>query len=141
MSELQNTLDWFKQAIPEPTDMQKVIQLGCHMEEFAEMADSIDAKPLSWEVGHFSSLYKKTHDESVIEGVNKESLLDSLADQIVTAIGVAYMFGLDIESALAEVNRSNFSKFEDGKPVFDVNGKVTKGKNYTPPNLTGMIGK
>jgi predicted HAD superfamily Cof-like phosphohydrolase len=70
---------------------------------------------------------------------SKIELLDSLADQIVTAIGVAHMFGFDISGALAEVNRSNFSKFEDGKPVFDANGKITKGKNYTPPELTPYI--
>ena len=35
--------------------------------------------------------------------------------------------------------KTYFSKFEDGKPVFDANGKITKGKNYTPPDLTSYI--
>jgi predicted HAD superfamily Cof-like phosphohydrolase len=76
---------------------------------------------------------------SVIRDVNEIELLDSLADQIVTAIGVAHMMGFDILGALQEVNRSNFSKFEDGKAVFDENGKIRKGKDYTPPNLESFV--
>ena len=49
------------------------------------------------------------------------------------------MFGFDMQKALAEVVRSNFSKFENGKPVFDDNGKIKKGANYTPPQLQEFI--
>ena len=66
-------------------------------------------------------------------------LLDALCDQIVTAVGVAYMMGMDIESALAEVNRSNWSKFEGGVPVFNEQGKIAKGVEYTPPELSDYI--
>ena len=44
------------------------------------------------------------------------AVLDAICDQIVTAVGVAYMMGMDIEGALAEVNRSNWSKFKGGLP-------------------------
>lgn len=66
-------------------------------------------------------------------------LLDSLADQIVTATGVGTFLGMNVPGALAEVNRSNYSKFEDGEPVFNENKKVMKGKDYTPPDLTPYI--
>jgi predicted HAD superfamily Cof-like phosphohydrolase len=66
-------------------------------------------------------------------------LLDALCDQIVTAVGVAYMMGMDIEGALAEVNRSNWSKFEGGVPVFNEQGKIAKGVEYTPPELSDYI--
>lgn len=39
---------------------------------------------------------------------------------------------MNVPGALAEVNRSNYSKFEDGEPVFNENMKVMKGKDYTP---------
>lgn len=74
-----------------------------------------------------------------VQDVQPERLLDALVDQIVTAVGVGHMMGMDVLGALAEVNRSNFSKFEDGKPVFDANGKITKGKHYTPPQLDKFI--
>lgn len=66
-------------------------------------------------------------------------LLDSLADQIVTATGVGTFLGMNVPGALAEVNRSNYSKFEDGEPVFNENKKVMKGKDYTPPDLTSFV--
>ena len=67
------------------------------------------------------------------------ALLDSLADQVVTAIGVAHCAGMDFPGALAEVNRSNWSKFENGAPVFLTGGKIGKGEFYTPPNLTDFV--
>lgn len=70
----------------------------------------------------------------------KADLLDALCDQIVTAIGVGYMAGFDMAGALREVIRSNASKFENGKPLFDENGKIRKGKDYTPPELAQFVG-
>ena len=66
-------------------------------------------------------------------------ILDAICDQIVTAVGAAYMMGMDIEGALAEVNRSNWSKFEGGVPVFNEHGKIAKGVEYTPPELSDYI--
>lgn len=145
MSELQNTVDWFKQAIPEPTDKQKCIQIGCHFEEVSEMLESIGDGG-QYLIEDIATSYKSSYECDVnnlasMDNFDKERLLDSLVDQIVTATGVAHMMGFDLLGALAEVNRSNFSKFEDGKPVFDAHGKITKGKDYTPPNLTVMIGE
>lgn len=73
-----------------------------------------------------------------MDAKGKIELLDSLCDQIVTAIGVAHMMGFDIESALNEVNRSNWSKFIDGKAVFDENGKIAKPDTYSKPDLTSF---
>ena len=140
---IKDTKKWFEQAIPRPTDEQKAIQIGCHLEEVEEMLDEInlDSSGAHQEILIESQNFKQPSDYYIHKAtdVNDIALLDSLADQIVTAIGVAHMFGFDIEGALKEVNRSNFSKFEDGKPVFDSNGKITKGKNYTPPNLKPFV--
>ena len=38
--------------------------------------------------------------------------MDSLADQVVTSIGVATYAKMDIDGAIKEVNRSNYSKFD-----------------------------
>lgn len=70
---------------------------------------------------------------------DRKELLDALADQIVTATGVGTFLGMNVPGALAEVNRSNYSKFEDGEPIFNENKKVMKGKDYTPPDLTPYI--
>lgn len=144
---LEKTKQWFEQAIPEPTMKDKRVQLGCHFEEFGEMLESIgyegtpELKMVNFESDWFKGKHSRWTDqqEDMIIHCNKEALLDSLVDQIVTAVGVGHMMGMDVLGALEEINRSNFSKFEDGKPVFDSNGKITKGKDYVKPNLERFV--
>jgi predicted HAD superfamily Cof-like phosphohydrolase len=144
---LETTKAWFEAAIPEPTVEQTCIQIGCHYEEVGEMLAVTGDDCAFDEVNKIANEYKKCNEfysKAIValgySDQDRAELLDSLADQIVTAVGVAHMLGMDILGALGEVNRSNFSKFEDGKPVFDVNGKITKGKHYSRPDLTKFIG-
>ena len=144
MSEIKRTLEWFQQAMPEPTDEQACIQVGVHYEEFGEMLMANVDDSASIIVDDLANEYKRcdTQHISLISSMDdddKKEILDSLVDQIVTAIGVCHTMGFDLEGALAEVNRSNFSKFEDGKAVFDENGKITKGKHYSKPDLKPYI--
>lgn len=135
-------LEWFKVAVPNPTYDNQRVQIGCHYEEVAEMAEVIGDISLQSELIEVADVYKNLvfpmnlhHQEDHI------ALLDSLCDQIVTAIGMAHMMGYDIRGALAEVDRSNWSKFVDGKPVFNEQGKIAKGPNYTPPDLTPFLNR
>jgi predicted HAD superfamily Cof-like phosphohydrolase len=134
--------NWFALAMPQPTDKNRAVQIGVHFEEVAEMIDAIHGSPydptLCGEVAKLADMFKK-HVGLAPEAVDRKELLDSLCDQIVTSIGVAHMFGMNIEGALAEVNRSNWSKFVDGKPVFDANGKIAKPATYSPPDLTPFV--
>lgn len=140
---LSDTLKWFELAVPKPTLKSQMVQIGCHFEEVAEMMEELGNRYESLEVDNLADYYKNMFTDSEhIEPLSLEKgieLLDSLCDQIVTALGVGRMFGFDMKSALAEVVRSNWSKFENGKPVFDDNGKIKKGANYTPPQLGGFI--
>ena len=133
MSEIKRTLEWFQQAMPDPTIEQRQIQLGCHVEEFSEMLLSVDLLEWAHDITLLSDDLKSGDDSVSNLPINKTALLDAMVDQIVTAIGVCHTMGFDLEGALAEVNRSNFSKFEDGKAVFDENGKITKGEHYSKP--------
>lgn len=141
MSEIKRTLEWFKQAIPEPELEQASVQLGCHMEEFNEMFEALGYSSCSDDVERVSGLFKGAYHHQIgdIEMCDKIELLDAMVDQIVTAIGVCHTMGFDVEGALSEINRSNFSKFEGGKPVFNDIGKIAKGKDYTPPKLDDYI--
>jgi len=127
---------WFERAVPNPTDKNRAVQIGCHFEEVGEMGTAI-MEPVAEDVCTFLAAHFKNHRGigAYDEKINRKELLDALCDQIVTAVGVAHMFGLDISGALNEVNRSNFSKFVDGKPLFNEQGKIIKGPKYTPPNL------
>jgi predicted HAD superfamily Cof-like phosphohydrolase len=139
--EIKEIKNWFEIAIPEPTIEQACIQIGCHYEEVAEMTEAMGDGEAQHSLEVTADNYKAIMDwcYNSAKSSNKIELLDSLCDQIVTAIGVAHMLGMDIEGALAEVNRSNHSKFENGKPVFNDQGKISKGKNYTPPQLEKFI--
>ena len=144
MSELEKTKQWFEQAIPEPTVEQTCIQVGCHYEECGEMMEAMHDEGTAFVTQELAKDYKtcdisQLHHIETMGEVDRIALLDALADQIVTATGVAHMFGMDIIGALEEVNRSNFSKFEDDKPVFNKQGKITKGKHYSKPNLKPFI--
>ena len=139
-------LDWFRAAKPEPSTVDLCVQIGCHIEEFSEMARAIGDGGLAFfsnESAFFHKI-KRTAQLGKVEKLtdsDKVELLDSLCDQIVTAVGVAYMAGFDIEGALNEVDRSNWSKFgEDGRPYLDENGKIKKGPDYSKPKLLPFIG-
>lgn len=86
-----------------------------------------------------ADLMKADHMAVFASNSNRQAILDALADQIVTATGVGVFLGMNVPGALDEVNRSNYSKFENGEPVFNENKKVMKGKNYTPPDLSKFI--
>ena len=135
--------EWFKAAKPNPSTADACVQIGCHYEEVSEMSAVLD-DDVDDELVDTAILYKIKHSAyiGVLEELSADArveLLDALCDQVVTAVGVAYMMGMDIEGALAEVNRSNWSKFEGGVPVFNEQGKIAKGVEYTPPELSDYI--
>lgn len=138
---LASAAQWFQQAVPVPTASSKMAQLGCHFEEVAEMLDALGTG-CEIDIEDLAAAFKTAAgdadgaDEFMREfeaRIDMTALLDSLCDQIVTAVGVAHMMGFDLQGALAEVNRANWSKFVNGRPVFDHNGKIMKGPHYLPP--------
>lgn len=134
-------VNWFEQAKPEPTERDLQTQIGCHFEEVAEMYNALKKKEHLEALESIATAFKQGKD--TISSLNTKNarieLLDALCDQIVTAIGVAYMMGFNIEGALKEVNDSNWSKFKDGKPIFNEQGKIMKGENYFKPNLEEFV--
>ena len=135
--------EWFKAAKPNPSTADVCVQIGCHYEEVSEMSAVLN-DDVEYELATNAIMYKTNPNWYIgaIEELSEDArveLLDALCDQVVTAVGVAYMMGMDIEGALAEVNRSNWSKFEGGVPVFNEHGKIAKGVEYTPPELSDYI--
>jgi len=130
--------EWFEKAVPEPTDKNRAVQVGVHFEEVDEMLTAVNGHSTG-SVDEYAWWYKTQSEGVHLNDVDRLELLDSLCDQIVTAVGVAYMFGLDIEKGLAEVIRSNNSKFVNGNPVFDDNGKIAKPDTYSKPELKDFV--
>jgi len=143
---IDNITLWHKRARPQPTERDLDVQIGCHIEEFIEM---IEALEIDWDTHTDLDLAMDILEEfciklkkgvKAISSMNREALLDSLADQIVTAVGVGVCAKMDMNAAVTEVNESNWSKFNyKGYPEFDENGKVKKGERYRKPDLKGMF--
>lgn len=143
----QNTLaqthEWFKKAVPVPENKNCTTQLGVHLEEVAEMLREISPLEAGTKnlldsavivLEQLADSLKKT-GAVTLHLKNRHDFTDALCDQIVTAVGVAHMHGVDIVGAMNEVNRSNFSKFVNGEPLFDENRKIKKGPHFTKPDL------
>ena len=72
--------------------------------------------------------------------VNATDTLKELADLVYVCYQYAENLGWDLDEALNRVHRSNMSKLgEDGEPVYREDGKVLKGPNYEPPNLSDLV--
>ena len=65
--------------------------------------------------------------------------LKELADLVYVCYQYAENMGWFLDEALDRVHASNMSKLgEDGEPVYREDGKVLKGPNYKPPDLTDL---
>lgn len=139
MNELQRTLNWFQLAVPTPTDKNKSVQIGCYLEETSEVLTAMGYDYTASILSGVADDFKSGMEYIDFNEKAKIDILDGLCDTIVTAVGVAHMFDMDIMGAMSEVNRSNFSKFVDGKPVFNEQGKISKPATYSEPNLEKFV--
>ena len=77
------------------------------------------------------------------EAINKKDLqetIDALTDILYVTYGAGHAFGVDLDKCFEEVQNSNMSKLDNnGKPIFNENGKVMKGPNYFKPNLNQFL--
>jgi predicted HAD superfamily Cof-like phosphohydrolase len=139
MRELNETLRWFELAVPAPTDKNKSTQIGCWIEESCEVLEALGDDIYLDAMTDLAEAYKSYDGVITLTTQQRIDLLDGLCDTIVTAVGVAHMFDMDIIAAMNEVNRSNFSKFVDGKPVFNEQGKIAKPSTYSKPELEKFV--
>ena len=71
---------------------------------------------------------------------HQEHALKELADLVYVCYQYAENMGWFLDEALNRVHLSNMSKLdEDGKPILREDGKVLKGPNYKPPDLSDLF--
>ena len=87
-------------------------------------------------------LIKEELDE-LSEAMKNKDLLevaDALTDILYVTYGAGHAFGIDLDKCFDEVQNSNMSKLDnDGKPIYNNDGKVMKGPNYFKPDLSKFI--
>ena len=122
MSLLSNQAIEFRRAFNIQNDLKaRTMQKSLIVEEFYEFLEAHDA--LQEMLPH-----------------TREECLKELADLVYVAAQYAENMDWDLEQALRRVHRSNMSKLgEDGKPIYRADGKVLKGPNYQPPNLSDLV--
>ena len=87
-------------------------------------------------------LIKEELDELkvALDQKNLKEVADALTDILYVTYGAGHAFRIDLDKCFAEVQNSNMSKLdENGKPIYNENGKVMKGPNYFQPNLQKFI--
>tara|TARA_B100000287_G_C20169619_1_gene597701 strand:- start:207 stop:572 length:366 start_codon:yes stop_codon:yes gene_type:complete len=78
-------------------------------------------------------------NQAVADYKPDEHALKELADLVFVCFQYAVAAGWELDEALDRVFKSNMSKLENGKPVKNKFGKVTKGRNYEPPYLEDLV--
>ena len=78
--------------------------------------------------------------EQALKDKNLKEVADSLTDILYVTYGAGHAFGIDLDKCFDEVQRSNMSKLgENGKPIYNDQGKVMKGPKYFAPNLSKFV--
>jgi predicted HAD superfamily Cof-like phosphohydrolase len=134
-------------------EMKKLLTLRRHLveEEYNELYVAIE-KYLSvleikneYEKSIFPIALKPSHEK--FDKYLNNLLIDAMTEIYDAALDIKYVveglfitFGLPMEKGFNEVQRSNMSKLgRDGKPIYNNEGKVMKGEDYSPPNLKQFI--
>ena len=77
------------------------------------------------------------------DAMNNKDLLevaDALTAILYVTYGAGHAFGIDLDKCFDEVQNSNMSKLgNDGKPIYNDQGKVMKGPKYFKPDLSKFI--
>lgn len=106
------------------------MQLGLIEEEGNEFKEALDA---------WVSASNGSSDEEALYAF-KEQVIKELSDLAFVCEQMAAFLGIDLETAMRRVFKSNMSKLdENGKPMYREDGKVLKGPNYQPPDLSDLV--
>ena len=78
--------------------------------------------------------------EQALKNQDIKEVADALTDILYVTYGAGHAFGIDLNKCFDEVQRSNMSKLGDnGKPIYNEQGKVMKGPKYFQPDLSKFI--
>ena len=78
--------------------------------------------------------------KEAIKQKNLTEVADALTDILYVTYGAGHAFGINLDKCFEEVQSSNMSKLDNnGKPIYNDQGKVMKGPNYFKPNLEKFI--
>ena len=78
--------------------------------------------------------------EEAIKNNDLKEAADALTDILYVTYGAGHAFGINLDKCFDEVQKSNMSKLgNDGKPIYNEQGKVMKGPKYFKPDLSKFL--
>ncbi len=78
--------------------------------------------------------------KEAIKNNDLKEAADALTDILYVTYGAGHAFGLNLDKCFDEVQQSNMSKLgDDGKPIYNDEGKVMKGPKYFKPDLSKFL--
>ena len=78
--------------------------------------------------------------KEAIKNNDLKEAADALTDILYVTYGAGHAFGINLDKCFDEVQKSNMSKLgNDGKPIYNEQGKVMKGPKYFKPNLSKFL--
>jgi predicted HAD superfamily Cof-like phosphohydrolase len=114
------------------------------VQEFHRALQRIRQRPLT--PTERDSLRQRLLEEEVAELAaavatgNPTEIAHELADVVYVAYGTAAAYGFDLDAVIAEVHRSNMTKFPaEGDPVFRADGKLGKGTSYVRSDIARIV--
>ena len=143
----QRTADWLAACGKTPGERNLSLQVGCHLEEVAELLDEIiitgsnaDSDSLETASTRLKGIAHRLKTGTTGARLPRRvAALDALCDAEVTGNGVAYLAGFKKPEADERVLRSNEAKLVDGKAVFAPGGKIMKPAGWQAPFLGDLV--
>ena len=78
--------------------------------------------------------------KEAIKNQDLKEAIDALTDILYVTYGAGHAFGVNLDDCFEEVQLSNMSKLdENGRPIYNEDGKVMKGPKYFKPDLSKFI--
>ena len=78
--------------------------------------------------------------KEAIKNNDLKEAADALTDILYVTYGAGHAFGINLDKCFNEVQKSNMSKLgNDGKPIYNEQGKVMKGPKYFKPDLSKFL--
>ena len=78
--------------------------------------------------------------KEAIKNNDLKEAADALTDILYVTYGAGHAFGINLDKCFDEVQKSNMSKLgNDGKPIYNEQGKVMKGPKYFTPDLSKFL--
>lgn len=139
MSKLENDIGRFNSIYKLPSNESPTLDVGVPVVTRLKAFKEILSEELN-EIDEIISNVEASQDSLEI----LTDLADLLGDIQVYCASEMKKFGIPIDSTLAIIMESNFSKLNtDGNPIYDQRGKVQKGPHYwkPEPKIKEMLSK